>query len=189
MKITRILFSLLFFSSPLLLAQNKPSRPKLVVGIVVDQMRYDYLYRFANRYGENGLKRMMREGLNCQDNHYNYAPTVTAAGHASVYTGTIPAVHGVVGNDWTDRASGKKVYCTDDSTVTTVGTTGKTGFMSPKNLWTSTITDQLKMAQNYQSKTIAIALKDRGAILPGGHTADAAYWYDSKEGRWITSSF
>jgi predicted AlkP superfamily pyrophosphatase or phosphodiesterase len=189
MKLTSLLFSLLVFTSQFLFAQNKPSRPKLVVGIVVDQMRYDYLYRFANRYGENGLKRMMREGLNCQDNHYNYAPTVTAAGHASVYTGTIPAVHGVVGNDWTDRASGKKVYCTEDSTVTTVGTTGKTGFMSPKNLWTSTITDQLKMSQNYQSKTIAIALKDRGAILPGGHTADAAYWYDSKEGRWITSSF
>jgi predicted AlkP superfamily pyrophosphatase or phosphodiesterase len=86
-------------------------------------------------------------------------------------------------------ASGKKVYCTEDSTVKTVGTTGKTGWMSPKNLWTSTITDQLKMAQNYKSKTIAIALKDRGAILPGGHTANAAYWYDSKEGRWISSSF
>jgi len=98
-------------------------------------------------------------------------------------------VHGIVGNDWTDVASGKKVYCTEDSTVKTVGTTGKTGWMSPKNLWTSTITDQLKMAQNYKSKTIAIALKDRGAILPGGHTANAAYWYDSKEGRWISSSF
>jgi predicted AlkP superfamily pyrophosphatase or phosphodiesterase len=131
----------------------------------------------------------MKEGLNCQENHYNYAPTVTAAGHTSVYTGTVPSVHGIVGNDWTDVASGKKVYCTEDSTVKTVGTTGKTGWMSPKNLWTSTITDQLKMAQNYKSKTIAIALKDRGAILPGGHTANAAYWYDSKEGRWISSSF
>jgi predicted AlkP superfamily pyrophosphatase or phosphodiesterase len=189
MKITKLFVGLLLLGRNLLFAQNKPTRPKLVVGIVVDQMRYDYLYRFANRYGENGLKRMMREGLNCQDNHYNYAPTVTAAGHASVYTGTVPAVHGIVGNEWMDRATGKRVYCTDDSTVTTVGTTGKTGFMSPKNLWTSTITDQLKISQNYQSKTIAIALKDRGAILPGGHTADAAYWYDSKEGRWITSSF
>jgi predicted AlkP superfamily pyrophosphatase or phosphodiesterase len=131
----------------------------------------------------------MKEGINCQENHYNYAPTVTAAGHTSVYTGTVPSVHGIVGNDWTDVASGKKVYCTEDSTVKTVGTTGKTGWMSPKNLWTNTITDQLKMAQNYKSKTIAIALKDRGAILPGGHTANAAYWYDSKEGRWISSSF
>jgi predicted AlkP superfamily pyrophosphatase or phosphodiesterase len=165
------------------------NRPALVVGIVVDQMRYDYLYKYADRYSNNGLKRLMREGMNCQDNHYNYAPTVTAAGHASVYTGTVPAVHGIVGNEWTDVASGKKVYCTDDSTVSTVGTTGKTGFMSPKNMWTSTITDQLKLAQNFKSKTIAIALKDRGAILPGGHSADGAYWYDSKEGRWITSSY
>jgi predicted AlkP superfamily pyrophosphatase or phosphodiesterase len=128
------------------------NRPALVVGIVVDQMRYDYLYKYADRYSTNGLKRLMREGMNCQDNHYNYAPTVTAAGHASVYTGTVPAVHGIVGNEWTDVATGKKVYCTDDSTVSTVGTTGKTGFMSPKNMWTSTITDQLKLEQNFKSK-------------------------------------
>ncbi len=189
MKITKILIGLFILSGTSVWAQNKASRPKLVVGIVVDQMRYDYLYRFADRYGEQGFKRLMREGLNCQDNHYNYAPTVTAAGHTSVYTGSVPAIHGIVGNEWMDRASSKRVYCTDDSTVTTIGTTGKTGHMSPKNMWVSTITDQLKIAQNYQSKTIAIALKDRGAILPGGHTADAAYWYDSKEGRWISSSF
>ena len=182
----------LFFSQTSF-SQKKPNtlpkRPKLVVGIVVDQMRYEYLYKYADRYVDGGFKRLMKEGINCQENHYNYAPTVTAAGHTSVYTGTVPSVHGIVGNDWTDVASGKKVYCTEDSTVKTVGTTGKTGWMSPKNLWTSTITDQLKMAQNYKSKTIAIALKDRGAILPGGHTANAAYWYDSKEGRWISSSF
>lgn len=168
---------------------NNLSRPKLVVGIVVDQMRYDYLQKYYNRYGEGGFKRMMNQGVNCSNNHYSYAPTVTAAGHASVYTGTTPAVHGIVGNDWTDVATGKKMYCVDDSTVKTVGTTGKTGVMSPKNLWTSTITDQLRMAQNFRNKTIAIALKDRGAILPGGHTANAAYWYDSKEGNWITSTF
>ncbi|AWL09559.1 Alkaline phosphatase [Aquirufa nivalisilvae] len=186
-----LIISLLSFSTTW--AQNKSKtlakRPALVVGIVVDQMRYDYLYKYQDRYSDNGFKRLMREGLNCQDNHYNYAPTVTAAGHASVYTGTVPAVHGIVGNDWTDVATGKKVYCTEDSTVTTVGTTGKTGFMSPKNLWTSTITDQLRISQNFRSKTIAIALKDRGAILPGGHTANGSYWYDSKEGRWITSTF
>ena len=184
---------MLTFLSPSVWAQKKggaiSSRPKLVVGIVVDQMRYDYLYKYQHRFSENGFKRLMREGINCQDNHYNYAPTVTAAGHTSVYTGTVPSVHGIVGNDWTDVATGQKVYCTEDSTVTTVGTSGKTGWMSPKNLWTTTITDQLKMSQNYKSKTIAIALKDRGAILPGGHTADGAYWYDSKEGRWISSSY
>ena len=165
------------------------NRPKLVVGIIVDQMRHDYLQKYYNRYGEGGFKRMMNQGVNCSNNHYSYAPTVTAAGHASVYTGTTPAVHGIVGNDWTDVLTGKKMYCVDDSTVKTVGTVGKTGLMSPKNLWTSTITDQLKIAQNFKSKTIAIALKDRGAILPGGHSANAAYWYDSKEGNWITSTF
>jgi hypothetical protein len=156
------------------LTATAQKRPALVVGIVVDQMRYDYLNRYYDRYSNNGFKRLMNEGLNCTDNHYNYAPTVTAAGHASVYTGTVPAVHGIVGNEWIEVSNGKKMYCTDDSTVQTVGSKSKAGIMSPKNLWTSTITDQLKMAQNYKSKTIAIALKDRGSILPGGHTADAA---------------
>jgi predicted AlkP superfamily pyrophosphatase or phosphodiesterase len=123
-----VLFSSILISfSPSAFAQKKsnklPDRPKLVVGIVVDQMRYEYLYKFADRYVNGGFKRLMKEGINCQENHYNYAPTVTAAGHTSVYTGTVPSVHGIVGNDWTDEASGKKVYCTEDSTLKTVGTT------------------------------------------------------------------
>ena len=109
-------------------AQKKPA---LVVGIVVDQMRYEYLYKYFDRYSDKGFKRLMREGINCTDNHYNYAPTVTAAGHASVYTGTVPAVHGIVGNEWIDVASGKKVYCVDDSTVQTIGSKSKAGLMSP----------------------------------------------------------
>jgi predicted AlkP superfamily pyrophosphatase or phosphodiesterase len=182
----KILFIFLGLLSLPTWAQKKPA---LVVGIVVDQMRYEYLHKFYDRYSDKGFKRLMKEGINCTDNHYNYAPTVTAAGHASVYTGTVPAVHGIVGNDWIEVANGKKMYCVDDSTVQTVGSKSKAGIMSPRNLFTSTITDQLKMAQNYKSKTIAIALKDRGSILPGGHTADAAYWYDSADGYWITSSF
>ena len=182
-KVLLVFLGILSFSA---LAQKKPA---LVVGIVVDQMRYEYLNKFYDRYSDKGFKRLIKEGINCTDNHYNYAPTVTAAGHASVYTGTVPAVHGIVGNDWIEVANGKKMYCVDDSTVQTVGSKSKAGIMSPRNLFTSTITDQLKMAQNYKSKTIAIALKDRGSILPGGHTADAAYWYDSADGYWITSSF
>lgn len=192
-KSSLIILAILLFANSIFAQKTSSSvvqsKPKLVVGIIVDQMRYDYLNKYYSRFGEGGFKRMMNQGINCTDNHYSYAPTVTAAGHASVYTGTTPAVHGIVGNDWTDVLSGKKVYCTDDSTVQTVGTTGKTGWMSPKNLWTSTITDQLRLAQNFKNKTIAIALKDRGAILPGGHTANGAYWYDSKEGNWITSTF
>ncbi|MDI9866937.1 alkaline phosphatase family protein [Flectobacillus sp. DC10W] len=166
-----------------------PSKPKLVIGIVVDQMRYDYLYRYSNKYTAGGFKRLMGEGFNCRNHHYDYVPTVTAAGHAAIFTGSVPAVDGIIGNEWFDSKSGRTVYCVEDSTVKTVGASTSAGLMSPKNLLVSTITDQVKIAQNHQSKTIGIALKDRGAILPAGHTANAAYWFDSKDGFWISSSF
>ncbi len=166
------------------------ARPKLVVGIVVDQMRYDYLYRFYDKYGEGGIKRLMNEGFNCRNNHYPYALTVTAAGHSAIYTGSVPAINGIVGNDWFDPFAGKNVYCTEDSTVTTVGSTNAAaGQMSPRNLLVSTITDQLRIGTNFRAKTIGVAIKDRGAILPAGHAATGAYWYDSKTGNWITSTF
>lgn len=166
-----------------------PDKPKLVVGIVVDQMRYDFLYRYADKYSSGGFKRLMNEGFNCRNNHYDYAPTVTAAGHAAIFTGSIPAINGMIGNEWFNQKTGKSVYCVEDSSVRTVGSDSKAGLMSPKNLLVSTITDQLKIANNFQSKTIGIALKDRGSILPAGHTANAAYWFDSKNGAWITSTF
>ena len=170
-------------------ATSYPDKPKLVVGIVVDQMRYDFLYRYADKYAEGGFKRLMNEGFNCRNNHYDYAPTVTAAGHAAIFTGSIPAINGIIGNEWFNKKSGKVVYCVEDTSVRTVGSDSKAGLMSPKNLLSSTITDQLKIANNFQSKTIGIALKDRGSILPAGHTANAAYWFDSKNGAWITSTF
>lgn len=179
-----------------LFAQTKPTksetlaRPKLVVGIVVDQMRYDYWYRYYDKYTEGGFKRMLHEGFNCRNHHYHYALTVTAAGHASIYTGSTPAIHGIVGNDWYDQSRGKGMYCAADSSVQTVGSTNASaGKMSPKNMLVSTITDQLRIGNNYQGKTIGIAIKDRGAILPAGHTANGAYWFDSKTGNWITSTF
>lgn len=165
-------------------------QPKLVVGIVVDQMRYDYLYRFYDKYGEGGFKRMLKEGFNCRNNHYHYSHTVTAAGHAAVYTGSIPAINGIVGNEWYDPFAQKGVYCVDDSSAKTVGSTNPTvGKMSPKNLLVSTVTDQLRIATQFRSKTIGVAIKDRGSILPAGHTATGAYWYDSKTGNWVTSTF
>jgi predicted AlkP superfamily pyrophosphatase or phosphodiesterase len=192
-------FLLLLFVSFSLSAQKKkasvsfetayPTKPKLVVGIVVDQMRYDFLYRYADKYSEGGFKRLMNDGFNCRNNHYDYAPTVTAAGHAAIFTGSVPAIDGIIGNEWFNQKTGKTVYCVEDSTVKTVGSESKAGLMSPKNLLVSTITDQLKIANNFQSKTIGIALKDRGAILPAGHTANGAYWFDSKNGAWITSTF
>jgi predicted AlkP superfamily pyrophosphatase or phosphodiesterase len=171
----------------------KPSalaRPKLVVGIVVDQMRYDYLYRYYDQYTEGGFKRMMNEGFNCRNNHYSYALTVTAAGHASAYTGSIPAINGIIGNEWYDPIKKQDVYCVEDSTVQTVGSNNAVvGKMSPKNLLVSTITDQLRIATNFRSKTIGVAIKDRGSILPAGHSANAAYWFDSKTGNWVTSTY
>ncbi|WP_264520683.1 alkaline phosphatase PafA [Flavobacterium sp. N1994] len=164
-------------------------RPKLVVGIVVDQMKMEYLYRFQSDFSENGFKRLMKEGYTFQNTHYNYMPTYTAPGHASIYTGTTPATHGIVGNEWFSRKLGKDVYCTDDASVQTIGDgTKEEGEMSPKNLLSTTITDELRLATNFKGKVIGMSLKDRGAILPAGHFANWAFWY-SKTGSFISSTF
>lgn len=165
------------------------TKTPLVVGIVVDQMRYDYLHRYANHYGEGGIKRLM-QGFVAHNHHYDYAQTVTAAGHATVYTGTVPAIHGIVGNEWYDRFGKRSMYCVQDTSVRTLGSTNASaGKMSPKNMETTSITDQLQLNSNFRSKVIGIALKDRGAILPAGHAATGAFWFDSKTGNWITSTF
>jgi predicted AlkP superfamily pyrophosphatase or phosphodiesterase len=164
-------------------------RPKLVVGIVVDQMRWDYLYRFYDRYSAGGFKRMLNEGFSCENANIDYIPTVTAAGHTAIYTGSVPAIHGIAGNDFIVQATGKSMYCAEDNTVETVGSTSDAGKMSPRNLLVTTVTDELRMATNFRSKVIGIALKDRGGILPAGHTANAAYWFDDKSGNWITSTY
>lgn len=164
--------------------------PKLVVGIVVDQMRYDYLTRFWKHYGDSGFKRLVREGFNCKNHHFNYAPTSTGPGHASIYTGTTPAVHGIIGNDWYDKETDKEVYVVSDETYESVGTDGVAGKMSPRRMLSTTITDQNRVHTQFRGKTIAIAVKDRGAVLPGGHTANAAYWFEGGEdGKWISSSY
>jgi predicted AlkP superfamily pyrophosphatase or phosphodiesterase len=165
-------------------------RPKLVVGIMVDQMRWDYLYRFYERYGNGGFKRMLNEGFSCENAYINYVPSVTGIGHTTVYTGSVPAIHGITGNDWIIQATGKSMYCAADSTVSTVGSNSESaGKMSPKNMLVTSMTDELRLATNFRSKVISIASKDRGAILPGGHTANAAYWYDGGSGNWITSTY
>lgn len=184
-------YILLFFLAfqVFFLSAQPLQRPKLVVGIVVDQMKYDYIYRYWDKLGNGGFKRLVKEGYACNNTKYNYAPTVTGPGHASVYTGATPSMHGIVSNDWYNRLTQKNIYCVDDATVTGVGTEAKSGSMSPKNLLTNTIGDELKLSTNFKSKVIGIALKDRGAILPAGHAANAAYWFDNKTGIWITSSY
>lgn len=169
------------------MAQPLP-KPKLVVGIVVDQMRADYLYRYWDKLGDSGFKRLMGEGFVCDNTTYTYVPTYTAPGHASIFTGTTPAVHGIVGNAWYDRQTDQPVYCTDDKQVQAVGGTPMAGMMSPRNMLSTTITDELRIATNFKSTVIGIALKDRGAILPAGHMANGAYWYDARTGQFMSST-
>jgi predicted AlkP superfamily pyrophosphatase or phosphodiesterase len=164
-------------------------RPKLVVGIVVDQMRYDFLYRYWNKYGEGGFKRIVNGGFLYKNANYNYVPTYTGPGHACIYTGTTPSINGIVSNDWFDRQSGKMVYCAGDAFVRPIGTDSATGKMSPNNLLSTTITDELRFATNFKSKVIGISLKDRGAILPAGHSANGAFWHDPFTNNFVTSSY
>jgi predicted AlkP superfamily pyrophosphatase or phosphodiesterase len=171
-------------------ANSSIARPKLVVGIVVDQMRWDFLYRFYNKYSENGFKRMLKEGFSCENTYINYLPSFTAVGHTCIFTGSVPSISGITGNDWVDQLTGAHVYCTEDSTVQSIGVEYATdGKMSPRNLLVSTITDELRMATNYQSRVVGVSLKDRAAILPAGHTANAAFWMDDSSGNFISSSY
>jgi len=167
------------------------SRPKLVVGIVIDQMRWDYLYRYYNIYKtDGGFKRFLDQGFTCENTFIPYTPTVTAAGHTCIYTGSVPAIDGIVGNTWFDKQKNRTVYCSEDNSVQTVGSNNAAaGQMSPRNMLTTTITDELRLATNFKSKVIGVAIKDRGAILPAGHSANAAYWYDSQTGNFITSTY
>lgn len=164
-------------------------RPKLVVGIVVDQMRWDYLYRYYDKYENGGFKRLLNEGFSCENTLINYIPSVTAIGHSTIFTGSVPSIHGIAGNDWIDPVTRQSVYCTDDPTVTTVGAEGKAGKMSPRNLLATTITDELRLATNFQSKVVGVSLKDRASILPAGHNPTAAFWIDDASGKFITSSY
>lgn len=162
-------------------------RPKLVVGIVVDQMRWDYLYRYQKRYTDGGFKRLLGEGFSCENTMIPYVPSVTAIGHTCIYTGSVPSIHGIAGNNFVK--DGKKVYCTDDDSVKPVDTTSVAALMSPRNLWVSTIGDEMKIASNGRAKVVGVALKDRASILPAGHNPNGAFWFDDQTGCFITSSY
>ncbi len=180
--------------SAALSSQTKQSktveRPKLVVGMVVDQMRWDYLFKYYEKYGNDGFKRLLNQGYSLNNVHINYVPTFTAIGHTSIYTGSVPSIHGIAGNDWKDKATNKNVYCTADETVNPVGTNSKEiGSHSPKNLLSTTVTDQLRLATNFQGKVVGVSLKDRASILPAGHNPNGAYWYDDTSGNFVTSTY
>lgn len=184
-----LLVSVFNYGQKKTLSNATPQRPKLVVGIVVDQMRWDYLYRYSDRYSNDGFKRLINDGFTCENTFIPYTPTSTAPGHTCIYTGSVPSIHGIIGNGWYDRRLNREVYCTEDSSAISVGSESDAGKMSPRNLWATTVTDELRLATNFRSKVIGIALKDRGAILPAGHTANAAYWFDNANGAFITSSY
>ena len=178
-----ILTSLFFFSN----SQNKA--PKLVVGIVVDQMRTDYIYRYWNRFGEGGFKRLVHEGFFCKNTHYNYVPTYTGPGHSSIYTGCTPSTHGIIANDWFVKETGKETYCVSDEKAKPIGTTSKNGMMSPHNQLSTTLGDELKLFTNGKSKVFGVSLKDRSSILPVGHAGNAAFWFDEQTGNFVSSDW
>lgn len=162
-------------------------RPKLVVGLVVDQMRWDYLYHYRHLYGEGGLRRLVDEGFSCENTMINYLPTVTAIGHSSIYTGSVPALHGIAGNNFYE--DGRNWSSCEDDNVRTVGSDTKRGQASPHNLLAATIGDELKIATDFKARVYGVAIKDRAAILPAGHAADGAFWWDKKAGNFITSTY
>jgi len=165
------------------------ARPKLVVGIVIDQMRWDYLYRYYNRYGERGFKRLLNNGFACQNTMIPYLPAYTGPGHTCIYTGSVPSIHGIAANNWTDNITGESMYCVDDKLVHLTGDATNAPSMSPRTLLTTTITDELRLATNLKSRVYGVAIKDRGSILPAGHLANAAYWYNDHTGDFTTSTY
>jgi predicted AlkP superfamily pyrophosphatase or phosphodiesterase len=178
------LFALALF---LALSSNAAEKPKLLLTIVIDQFRYDYLTRFRGEY-HHGLKRLLDDGAVFTDAHHIHAATVTAIGHSTFLSGATPSVSGIIGNEWYDRASKKTVTSvSDDDTDLLGGAAGKKG-SSPRRMLVATIPDELKMAGK-SAKAIGISIKDRSAILPGGHMADGAYWFDDASGHFVSSTY
>ena len=173
---------LLFFLPTILFAQ----KPKLVVGIVIDQMRYEMLERYSSTFGENGFKKLQAEGFSFNNCNYNYIPTYTGPGHATIFSGQNPKKHGIISNDWYVPQTGKMVYCVEDNKVKTVGSKDKNGNRSPRNYKSPSLADLVK--QSDKSKSFGVSIKDRGAILPAGKNASGAFWLDS-ENNFVTSTY
>jgi predicted AlkP superfamily pyrophosphatase or phosphodiesterase len=187
------------FSIPLAAAQPRPRsanpsqngapKVRLVVGIMIDQLRYDYLTRFEDQFGEGGFKRLLDGGANFTNANYIHTPTYTACGHATFMSGSTPALTGVVGNEWFDRESGKRVTSVSDGAVKLLGGREGASGMSPAKMIGSTIGDELKLASNGQSRVVGVSLKDRSAILPAGKRPNGAYWYDANTGNLVSSAY
>ena len=153
-------------------------------------MKHQYLNKYWAHYSDRGFKKLIKNGFIAKSNHYGYAQTSTGPGHATVATGTYPSVHGIINNSWFDKKLNKSIYCVDDNSYFSVGSESDQGKKSPVNMLTTTLADENRIATNFKGKTIGVAIKDRGAILSSGHTANAAYWFEGGEkGSFITSSY
>ena len=191
MKKISFLFLLILISNSFLFSQNKknPKKPRLVVGIVVEQMRYDYIYRYWDKYCDKGFKKLINEGTFCKNMHYNYLLTNSSSGYASITTGTTPAFHGIVSDFWFVRLQKEQKYCVEDKKTTLIGISSSKIGKSPINMISSTWSDELRISNYKNSKVISISMKDYAAVLSGGILANEAYWFDDETGYWITSSY
>jgi hypothetical protein len=165
------------------------ARPKLVVVIVIDQFRGDYLERYREQFGDGGFRMFLDRGAYFSDCYYDYANTRTGPGHATLFTGSYSSGHGILANEWWDPKKKKRVTSVEDDATKLVGVTSAGPGASPRNLLSDTLGDELKLATGGKSRVFAISLKDRAAVLPAGYSGDAAYWIDGKSGAWITSSY
>src|SRR5271166_3810414 len=183
---------LLLACIPESLASAYNAHPKLVVVIVIDQFRGDYLERYRDKFGEGGFRLLIDHGANFTDCNYDYANTRTAPGHATLFTGAYTDGHGIVANEWWDPKKKRMVTSVEDDDTKLVGIAdagGTKAGASPHNLLADTLGDELKLATQGQSRVFGVSLKDRAAVLPAGFAGDAAYWIDSKSGAWITSTY
>ena len=168
---------------------TRSKRPRLVLLIVVDQFRYDYLERFGDLFVANGLRRLMRDGASWTQSNYDHFPTYTAPGHGTMMTGAYPAETGIVGNDWPDRTTGKRVSSVSDTEEKLLGGKPDDTGSSPRRLMSSTVGDELRLVTNDRSKVIGVSIKDRSAILPAGRNANAAYWFSITSGTMVSSTY
>jgi predicted AlkP superfamily pyrophosphatase or phosphodiesterase len=164
-------------------------RPRLVLFIAVDQFRYDYLERFGDLFGPEGFRRLMRDGASWSQSNYDHMPTYTAPGHGTMMTGAYPAESGIIGNEWLDRATGKRITSVSDESVKLLGGNPNDPASSPSRLMASTVGDELRLATNDRAKVIGISVKDRSAILPAGRHANAAYWFNWLTGTMVSSTY
>lgn len=185
----KLLFLIVIGFGAIVCKAQDVQKPKVVIGIVVDQMRADYLETFNFHYSQSGFNRLKENGTWFKSCYINYLPSYTGPGHACIYTGSVPAIHGIVGNNWYDVNSGGTIYCVQDTKENAVGGTESSGHISPRNMKVTSVADELRLATNNRSRTFAVSLKDRGAVLPGGHTSNASYWMDDEKGHFMSSTF